>query len=113
MNPTPEQARSRANAQLRSRYAAVSNWDRAVIEQAIDSIGADGRPWSMNDLRDVLPDTAHYAAGLVVHSHIHRAASPLIKVGTEPSTARSTKGKPINLYRLRAPLRAEATTASR
>lgn len=98
MTITPEQARDRADAALRALYSTVTDWDRALIEQAVDTIGDDGRPVSMNLLRDLLPDMAHGTAGLAFHSLVRRRPSPLVKVGEEPSTSPATHGKPINVY---------------
>ena len=96
---SPEEARDRADAALRSLYATVTDWDRALIVQAIETIGADGRPFSMNTIRDLLPEMAHGAAGLVFHGLIRqRNPRVLVKVGEEPSTSGPTHGKPINVY---------------
>lgn len=99
MTDTPSEARERADATLRTLYATVTDWDRALIIQAVKAIGADGRPFSMNTIRDLLPDIAHNAAGLVFHSLIHRRNPRyLIVVGEEPSTLPNTHGKPIKVY---------------
>lgn len=103
MTITPEQAREQANAALAALYANVTTWDTAVLDQAIDAIGGDGRPFSANDLRAVLPELAHGTAGLFFHSLVRRKTPPqVVVVGEEPSTAESTHGKPIKVYRLSA-----------
>ena len=99
MTLTPEQARVQANETLAALYANVTDWDEAVLDQAIDAIGGDGRPFSMNDVRAVLPDMAHGTAGLYFHSLVRRRnPRQLDIVGEEPSTAESTHGKPIKVY---------------
>lgn len=109
--PTPEQAREQANETLAALYANVTDWDEAILDQAIDAIGGDGRPFSMNDVRAVLPDLAHGAAGLYFHSLVRRRNPRQVDiVGEEPSTAASTHGKPIKVYVL-SPERREAITA--
>lgn len=103
MTLTPEQAREQANATLASLYANVADWDTAILDQAIDAIGGDGRPFSMNDVRAVLPELAHGAAGLFFHSLVRRRHPRQVDVvGEEPSTAESTHGKPIKVYVLSA-----------
>lgn len=99
MTITPEQAREQANATLAALYATVTDWDTAILNQAIDAIGADGRPFSANDLRAVLPELAHGAAGLFFHSLVRRRnPRQVVVVDEEPSTAESTHGKPIKVY---------------
>ena len=101
MTFTPDQAREQANASLAALYANVTTWDEAILDQAIDAIGGDGRPFSMNDVRSVLPELAHGTAGLFFHSLVRRRhPRQVLVVGEEPSTAESTHGKPIKVYRL-------------
>lgn len=108
MTLTPEQAREQANEALAALYANVTDWDTALLDQAINAIGGDGRPFSANDLRAVLPELAHGAAGLFFHSLVRRRNPRQVDiVGEEPSTAESTHGKPINVYVL-SPERIEA-----
>lgn len=110
---SPEQARERADATLRSLYANVTDWDRALIVQAIEAIGADGRPFSMNTIRDLLPEMAQGTAGLVFHSLARQKKTPvLVKVGEERSTSGPTHGKPINRYVLAEYAPADARAAA-
>lgn len=103
MTLTPDEAREQANATLATLYANVTDWDTALLDQAIDAIGGDGRPFSMNDVRAVLPELAHGTAGLFFHSLVRRRhPRQVMVVGEEPSTAESTHGKPIKVYRLSA-----------
>jgi hypothetical protein len=103
MTITPAEAREQANATLATLYANVTDWDEALLNQAIDAIGGDGRPFSANDLRAVLPELAHGAAGLFFHSLVRRRSPrQVVVVGEEPSTAASTHGKPIKVYTLSA-----------
>lgn len=103
MTPTPDEAREQANKTLAALYANVTDWDAAILGQAIDAIGGDGRPFSANDLRAVLPGLAHGAAGLFFHSLVRRRhPRQLVIVGEEPSTAASTHGKAIKVYVLSA-----------
>lgn len=100
---TPDEAREQANAALAALYANVTDWDTAILDQAIDAIGGEGRPFSMNDVRAVLPELAHGAAGLFFHSLVRRRhPRQVMVIGEEPSTAASTHGKPIKVYRLSA-----------
>lgn len=103
MTLTPDEAREQANELLAAMYATVTDWDNALLDQAIDAIGGDGRAFSMNDVRAVLPEMAKGTAGLYFHGLVRRRnPQQLIVVGKEPSTAESTHGKPINLYVLSA-----------
>jgi hypothetical protein len=111
MTLTPEQAREQANATLAALYANVTDWDEAILNQSIDAIGGGGRPFSMNDVRAVLPELAHGAAGLFFPSLVRRRTPRQVDVvGEEPSTAESTHGKPIKVYVL-SPERREVITA--
>lgn len=108
MTLTLEEARTQANELLAAMYATVTQWDTALLDQAIDAIGGDGRVFSMNDVRAVLPDMAQGTAGLFFHSLVRRRnPRQVIAVGEEPSTAESTHGKPIKRYVL-SPARIEA-----
>jgi len=103
MTLTPNEAREQANAALAALYANVTTWDTAILNQAIDAIGGDGRPFSANDLRAVLPELAHGTAGLFFHSLVRRRnPRQVLVIGEEPSTAASTHGKPIKVYQLSA-----------
>ncbi|MWA08826.1 hypothetical protein [Streptomyces sp. BA2] len=113
MTITPDEAREQANATLAALYATVTDWDTALLNQAIDAIGGDGRPFSMNDVRAVLPELGHGAAGLLFHSLVRRRhPRQLVIVGEEPSTAESTHGKPIKVYVLSAERLAAITDSS-
>lgn len=100
MTLTPEQARDQANAILASHYAGVSDWTEATYDHAVAAIAADGLPFSMNDVRAVLPDGQHHQAGLYFHSLSTRKDSPLVHVGYVKSINPKAHGKPVNLYRL-------------
>lgn len=56
---------------------ATDDWERKVIEQAILAIAATGRPFSMNDVRDRLPElTSNNKIGprLLALAHAERIA---------------------------------------
>lgn len=92
---------ARISRELRSFIDSVSEWDKALIEQAIEIFGADGRPFSMNTFRDLLPDMAHHTAGLVFLSMVNRKPSPLVQIGTTRSSSGPTHNKRIGVYQLR------------
>ncbi|CUW31724.1 hypothetical protein [Streptomyces reticuli] len=101
---TPEQARAEANKQLAALYAAVTDWTEALFDQALLAIAGDGRPFSANDLWQVLPDTGRAACGLYFASIAHlRTPQVLIRIGYEPSVNPRAHGKPVNVYCLTAP----------
>lgn len=102
MATDPKTARTQADRILKMLFANITDWDAAVVRQAYEAIGADGRPFSMNDIRDLLPPLAHGVAGLVLRSDKCRRPSPLIKVGEVTSTSGPTHGKAINVYVLAA-----------
>jgi hypothetical protein len=101
MTLTPEQARAEANATLAAMYKTVTDWDTALLDQAILAIASDGQPFGMNDVRTVLPEDACKRAGLYFHSLI-ALESPLIlrPVGEVPSVNPKAHGKKVGIYRL-------------
>lgn len=78
-------------------HGPADQWDRRVIRQAIDAFAATGLPFSMNDLRPLMPAVRKslLAKAFVAAEH----AGDIRKVGTTPSTLRSTRGHHINVYR--------------
>ncbi|MCG0064045.1 hypothetical protein L0F81_12250 [Streptomyces tricolor] len=104
MTLTPEQSRQQANEQLAALYAAVTDWTEALFDQALLAIAGDGRPFSANDLWQVLPETGRAACGLYFARLTHlRTPRVLIRVGDEPSINPRAHGKPVNVYALTAP----------
>lgn len=103
MTTTPEQARERANATLAALYANVTDWDQAVLDQAVLAIAGGNRPFSANDLWAVLPPMGRGVIGLYFSSLSKRRAPQVLKhVGYEPSVNPKAHGKPVNLYLLTA-----------
>lgn len=78
--------------------SSVSDWDKALIEQAIQIFGEGGRPFSMNDFRDLLPPMAWGMAGRVILSMLNRKHPPIREIAQVRSTAPDTHGKRIGLY---------------
>lgn len=95
---TEAQAAAAADEILADLIKNTSTWDRAVVEQAVRAVGADGRPLSANDFRHLLPEMARGTVGVVIRSMAGRKAAALIKVGEVPSTSGPTHGKPIGQY---------------
>lgn len=101
MTITPEEAHTQANELLATLYATVTDWDAALLDQAVEAIASDGHPFSMNDLRLVLPELAHHAAGLYFHSLANQTNPQLlIAVGEVRSINKKAHGKKVNTYRL-------------
>jgi hypothetical protein len=98
---TPEEARDQANQTLAALYADVTDWNEAILDQALLAIAGSGRPFSANDLWAIVPDMGRGTAGLYF-GVLARRTSPrvLIKVGDEPSINEKAHGKPVNLYLL-------------
>ena len=98
---TPDEARQQANKQLAALYANVTNWDEAILDQAILAIAGDGRPFSANDLIAVIPELGRSVAGLYFAGLTRRRIPQvLIRVGFEPSINPKAHGKPVNVYQL-------------
>jgi hypothetical protein len=101
---TPEQARADANKLLAALYANVTDWTEALFDQALLAIAGTGRPFSANDLWQVLPETGRAACGLYFARLTHlRSPQVLIRIGHEPSINPKAHGKPVNVYALTAP----------
>jgi len=101
-----------AAADLRDKTLAdllktASSWDKALVAKAIVAWMRDHNTVSANDLRDLLPDTA---AGVLPGTLRGMSHNFLIHTGEYvPSTAPSTKGHRIAVYRRRTDAdRAEA-----
>lgn len=75
-----------------------ADWDKRLIEQAIYLFAEDGRAFSMNTFRDLLPSMAHGVAGRVFLSLLFRKDSPIEEVGTIRSTSPDTHRKRIDVY---------------
>lgn len=100
MDLTPEQARIRANARLASLYSNVTDWTEAVYDQAVSAIARSGLPFSMNDVRAVLPGDEHHQAGLYFHGLLMREPHLLTQVGEVRSANPKARGKKVYTYRL-------------
>jgi hypothetical protein len=93
-----------AAADLRDRtlaelLATASDWDKALVRQAIVAWIREHDTVSANDLRELLPDTA---AGILPGTLRGLSHNLLIHTGRYvPSTAPRTKGHPIAVYRRR------------
>ena len=89
-----------SNDLLAAVYAAIPEWDRDLVEDVVLSFGADGEPFSANDFRHLLPDAAHRHIGAVLNSLSARRPAAIVPVGEVRSTAASTHGKPVKVWRL-------------
>lgn len=88
-----EARRERDAAIAMAEDADRDGWDRKVIDQAIDAFADSRRPFSANDLRDLLPDVRSALIG----SRFLAAAKQgrIRKVGLVTSTKRNTHAKPV------------------
>jgi hypothetical protein len=103
MTKTPEQARVEANQMLAALYATVTDWDTAVLDQVLLAIASDGQPFSMNDVRLVVPEDACKRAGLYFHGLVGRTHPVVLElIGDVVSINKKAHGKKVNTYRLTA-----------
>jgi hypothetical protein len=100
---TPDEARDQANRTLAALYADVTNWDEAVLDQALLAIASDDQPFGMNDIRTVLPEDACRKAGLYFHSLVNLEHPQVLQqVGEVRSINPKAHGKKVGVYRLTA-----------
>ncbi|MFD5798657.1 hypothetical protein ACFWIO_35025 [Streptomyces diastatochromogenes] len=99
MTPTATPAeQAQISSELQAFIDSVPEWDKALIEQAIEIFGADGRPFSMNTFRDLLPEMAHHTAGLVFLSMVNRKPRSIVEIGRVRSSSGPTHNKSIGVY---------------
>lgn len=83
-----------------AEYGPGDDWDRRIIDEVIDCFVRQGRPFSANSMRDLLPAVRKC---LISRRLIVAQNTGLIRyVGVTPSTLKSTKGARVNVY---APVR--------
>ena len=101
MSLTPEQARIEANETLAALYANVTDWDEAVLDQAVLAVAGGNRPFSANDLWWIVPELGRGIAGLYF-SALAKRRNPLVlqHIGYETSVNPRAHGKPVNTYLL-------------
>ena len=95
-----DDAAAQTNDLLAAVYAAIPEWDRDLVEHVVASFGADGEVFSANDFRHLLPDEAHRHIGAVLRSMACRRPAAIVPVGEVRSTAASTHGKTLKVWRL-------------
>lgn len=78
-------------------YGPSDSWDRAVIARVIAAFAAQGKPFSINDLRDHLPVVR---TALISRGFIAAQRDGLIqwKGRVTPSTLESTKAASVKVY---------------
>lgn len=72
------------------------SWDSKVIDQAIEAFAEQGRPFSMNDIRPLLPEVRPSLIGVRFTNASRRGY--LRRVGMTPSLKRNTHLKPVALW---------------
>lgn len=88
--------------------AGVSDWDWALVRQAVLVVGLWKAEFSANDFRDLLPESAQRVVGLVIRQLPFRRHGALLRKATTvdgypktvPSTAASTHGKHLQVWTL-------------
>ena len=77
-------------------HGPSDEWDKAVIDQCIHAFVKQGRPFSANDLRPLLPEVRKC---LISRRLIAAQQDGLIRyVGVTASTLKSTKSARVNVY---------------
>jgi hypothetical protein len=100
---TPNEAREQANAYLKTQYSAVSTWTTAVLDQVVLHLADGDHPFSMNDIRVIVPEGSIHNAGLYFHGLARRRSPAALEVvGEEPSINIKAHGKGVKVYRLTA-----------
>lgn len=87
---------ARDEGMARAREADRDGWDTKVIDQAIHALCETGRPWSANDLRELLPDVRQPLIGERINAARNRRQ--IRKVGSVPSTLESTHAHGIAVW---------------
>lgn len=81
-------------------HGAADEWDKQVIDQVIRAFVRQGRPFSVNDMRPLLPEVRKC---LISRRLIAAQRDGLVRsVGITYSTLKSTKGARVSVY---APIR--------
>lgn len=73
----------------------LSDWNKNLIDQAIDAFAATGRPFSANDLRQLLPDDLPGPLYGNRFTHAYKNRGVIRYVGSEPSTKKNTHLHPV------------------
>lgn len=93
LSVSPTVARDRGVAVVE---AASDDQGRAVVDQAIRVHAQSGRPFSVNDFRDLLPAERANLLGARVLAAAKRRE--IVRVGYEPATHAAGHGRPIALW---------------
>lgn len=92
-------ARTARDEGLARVEAASSEWEKAVIDQAIVAMAETGKPFSANDFRDLLPEIrTRKLIGQRCRDLAQKKDAPIIAVGEVTSTDKGTHAKPIKVY---------------
>lgn len=83
----------------------VSEWDAALVKQAVLAFGRGGKTFSCNTFRDLLPEMAHghigkAIRGLAQSKVIDKVRKPSGELARVRSTSDATHGKDLFVYRL-------------
>lgn len=77
-------------------HGAADEWDRLVIDRVILAVAREGRRFSVNDFRELLPEVRN---ALISRRLIAASRAGWIRtVGVTHSTLPSTKGARVSLY---------------
>lgn len=89
-------ARAARDAGIALALEGASDWDKALVWQAIEAFGEVGQPFSANNLRDLLPDVPRAMIGGQFTKA--SAAGVIVRVGVVMSTDEPTHHKAIGLW---------------
>lgn len=77
-------------------HGPADAWDRKVIDTVIAALAMQGKPFTANAMRDLLPEVRKCLIGARLNSA--QRAGLIRYVGVTASTLRSTKGAKVNVY---------------
>ena len=100
MDPRITEARAAADEGMDATTNAADIRIVLAVDQVIAEAIASGEPFSSNLIRDRMPTVRPGLIGARIKAASMRSEPRLVKVGEEPSTLRSTHGKPIGVWQV-------------
>ena len=89
---------ARDEGMRQAEEADRSGWNKALIDQAIDAMALTRRPFSANDLRELLPSDVPTPLIGSRFQHASRNRGVIRRVGLTTSTKKNTHGKDVGQW---------------